>query len=93
MCLDFYLVLFLWFNYFAIYLCFVALAYLILICAVLVETFSYSFSQIAIDWQVHAADQRFYDILFIGTGNRRCSHPFFSQCNCPADCQIALSVA
>ena len=28
----------------------------------------YSFTQIAVDWQVYAADHRYYDVLFIGTG-------------------------
>lgn len=39
---------------------------------IIVQTsLSFSFSQIAIDWQVHAADQRFYDILYIGTDDGR----------------------
>ena len=30
----------------------------------------YRLTQLAIDWQVPAADARFYDVLFIGTGQR-----------------------
>jgi semaphorin 6 len=39
---------------------------------VLVQTsLEYSLTQIAVDWQVSAADYRFYDVLFIGTDNGR----------------------
>lgn len=31
----------------------------------------FAFTQIAIDWQVHAADQKFYNLLFIGTDDGR----------------------
>lgn len=26
------------------------------------------FTKIAVDWQVHAADDRYYDVMFVGTG-------------------------
>ena len=26
------------------------------------------FTKIAIDWMVHAADDRYYDVMFVGTG-------------------------
>lgn len=32
------------------------------------DVFSFSFTQVTVDWQVPAADHKFYDILFIGTG-------------------------
>ena len=25
-------------------------------------------TQIAVDWQVHAGDGRYYDVIFVGTG-------------------------
>jgi len=37
---------------------------------ILIQTsFNFTFTQIAVDWQVYAADRRYYDILFIGTDN------------------------
>ena len=27
-------------------------------------------TQIAIDWQVHASDGRYYDVIFVGTGEQ-----------------------
>ncbi len=30
--------------------------------------FNFRFTQIAVDWQVKAADDRYYDVLFVGTG-------------------------
>ena len=36
---------------------------------ILIQTsFQFRLTQIAVDWQVQAADGRFYDVLFIGTG-------------------------
>ena len=38
---------------------------------ILIQTsFQFRLTQIAVDWQVPAADGRFYDVLFIGTGTR-----------------------
>ena len=33
-------------------------------------TLSYraQFTKIAVDWMVHAADDRYYDVMFVGTG-------------------------
>ena len=28
----------------------------------------FTLTQITVDWQVYAADHRYYDVLFIGTG-------------------------
>lgn len=36
-------------------------------------------TQIAVDWQVHAGDGRYYDVIFVGTGEFIFYGAFFSR--------------
>ena len=43
----------------------------------------YSLTQIAVDWGVNAADRFYYDVLFIGTGQRTTSAFTVASCMGP----------